>query len=621
MLWLAALPGAFGEEKPKLPAPAAHQVRFKKEIQPIIETSCLNCHGRGRAKGGFRLETRETLLKGGNSGDAVKSGDSAQSPLIHLVAGLDPDNIMPAKGRRLTAQQVALLRAWIDQGLPWDADVSFAKKEPQNLVCRAPALPQDLHGKNPIDYLLQAYWKSNKFNPPEVAPDRVFARRVYLDAIGLLPAAEELEAFVADTNAVKRAELARTLLQNNEAYAQHWLTFWNDLLRNDYRGTGYIDGGRKQITSWLYSALVTNMPYDTFVAALVNPSAESEGFIKGIVWRGVVNSSQTPQMQAAQNVSQVFMGVNLKCASCHDSFVNTWRLSDAYNLAAVFSDEPLEMFECDKPTGQTAHPAFLYPSLGNFDASTNRAARLQQLADLLTHREDGRLARTIVNRLWAQFMGRGLVEPLDDMEQPASHADILDYLAEDLVEHGYDLKRTMQVIFSSKAYQLPIVDLPEGKTENLIFRGPLLRRLSAEQFRDSIAQITGEWFAKSHYPGVTNRARASLVPSDPLMTAMGRPNREQVVTSRQTSATTLQALELTNGETLAALVRSGAAKLAAEGEPGAILSKIYKQALGRSPTEKEEKVLLASMESDATAQQVEDVLWAVILLPEFQLIY
>jgi hypothetical protein len=142
--------------------------------------------------------------------------------------------------------------------------------------------------------------------------------------IGLLPPPEELAAFLASSEPAKRERLVDRLLGDNQAYATHWFSFWNDLLRNDYRGTGYIDGGRKQISTWLHSALATNLPYDRFVAQLVHPTPETEGFTKGIVWRGVVNASQTPPMQAAQNISQIFMGVNLKCASCHDSFIDDW---------------------------------------------------------------------------------------------------------------------------------------------------------------------------------------------------------------------------------------------------------------------------------------------------------
>ena len=114
-----------------------------------------------------------------------------------------------------------------------------------------------------------------------------------------MPSPEELNTFVADRHADKRARLVKKLLADNFNYAQNWMTFWNDALRNDYRGTGYIDGGRKQITHWLYSALLTNMPYDQFVSELISPNDDSSGFTKGIVWRGVVNASQKPQMQAA----------------------------------------------------------------------------------------------------------------------------------------------------------------------------------------------------------------------------------------------------------------------------------------------------------------------------------
>jgi len=138
------------------------------------------------------------------------------------------------------------------------------------------------------------------------------------------------------------------LLNRNADYAQHWLTFWNDALRNDYTGAGYIDGGRTDITLCLYKALKTNKPYDAFVRELISPDKASNGFIRGIKWRGSVNASQRIEMQAAQNVSQVFLGLNIKCASCHDSFINDWRLSDAYNLATIYSGGPLELFHAKR---------------------------------------------------------------------------------------------------------------------------------------------------------------------------------------------------------------------------------------------------------------------------------
>ena len=249
-----------------LPPPTARPVEFKRDIEPILSSSCVKCHARGRAKGGLQIDTRETLLRGGDSGPVVVAGQSQASLLIALVAGVDPDDVMPKKGSRLTADQIGLLRAWIDQGVAWDPGITFARPAPLNLL---PHLPPagDLRASqtSPIDQILQPYFRTNHFHPETVIDDRLFARRAWLDVIGLLPPGDELESFLADTRPNKRERLVERLLADDRRYAEHWLSFWNDLLRNDYQGTGYIDGGRKQITAWLYSALATNMPYDRFV--------------------------------------------------------------------------------------------------------------------------------------------------------------------------------------------------------------------------------------------------------------------------------------------------------------------------------------------------------------------
>ena len=578
------------------------------------------------------------MLKGGDSGPTVLPGKSAESLLIALVQGLDPDNIMPRKGSRLTPAQIGLLRAWIDQGAPWDANVTFGRVEPANLKPRLPAIPSTTKAANPVDRFLAAYFAAHQFKPPRPVSDRLFARRAYLDVIGLLPPPEELEAFVADRHEDKRDRLVERLLADNRNYAEHWLSFWNDLLRNDYKGTGYIDGGRKQITHWLYSALLTNMPYNEFVAELVNATPDSEGFTKGIVWRGVVNASQTPQMQAAQNIAQVFMGVNLKCASCHDSFINDLTLADAYGLAGIYADGPLEMVRCDKPTDKQAELKFLYPELGAIDPKADKPARLKRLAEIITQRQDARLTRTLVNRFWERFMGRGLIQPVDDMEKTAWDPDLLDWLAEDLAAHNCDVKHLIRQILSSRAYQLPAVNLGEQQPPDFVFRGPAVRRLSAEQFRDALTRLTGAGYSSpavkvpvasaSNPGGETEGAgpgtvRAALVAADPLMVALGRPDREQVVSTRSTAATTFQALELTNGETLADLLKRGAEKFltAPAPAPDALVAELYEKALGRKPTAPELQVALELVGQPAQCAGVEDLLWAVAMLPEFQLIY
>jgi hypothetical protein len=598
-------------------------VIFSKDIKPIVDASCIQCHGHGRSKGGLQLDTRETLLKGGDSGVAVVPGKSQESLLIELVAGVDPDNVMPRKGKHLSPEQVGLLRAWIDQGLKWDKEITFARPAPLNLTPHPPTFQVSLSsGINPIDQILKPYFEKKGFKPPQIVSDPIFARRVYLDVIGLVPPPDGNGPFVTDGDPEMRERLVRRLLADSQDYAKNWLSFWNDLLRNDYRGAGYIDGGRKSITAWLYGALSTNMPYDKFVAQLVCPVPGSEGFTKGIVWRGVVNASQSPALQAAQNISQVFMGVNLKCASCHDSFINDWKLSDAYGLAAIYSDEPLEMFRCDKPTGTWAHPRFLYPELGEIDAIARKPARLKRLAEIITSPKDGRLPRTIINRLWARFFGRGLVEPVDDMEQPAWDQDLLDWLAEDLVAHNYDIKHSIEVMLTSRAYQLPAVARAEETTKDFVFYGPEVRRVSAEQFRDALGEVTGIWFDKAEFHAATADIRSCLVAADPLTTALGRPNREQVLTCRVSGATTLQAIELTNGKTLATILKRYGLRMA-EFPPRTadLVESLYDRAFGRNPSEAELNLASNLLGNRPQAEGIEDLLWAMTMSPEFQLIY
>ena len=778
----------------------------------------MQCHGRGKAKGSFSLETREDFLLGGDTGAPAIAGESAMSPVVEMISGLTPDMLMPKKGKRLTPAEISLFRAWIDQGLPWPESVTFFKHEPANLRPRDVALPKGGRGlENPLDRLVDPYFTSHQVPWRTPVDDLTYARRVWFDAIGLPPPPDELRAFLADRSADKRSRLVTRLLANDQAYAEHWLTFWNDLLRNDYKGTGYIDGGRKQITGWLYSALARNLPYDRFVAELISPNAEAEGFTKGILWRGAVNASMVPAMQASQGIAQVFLGVNLKCASCHDSFINEYTLADAYGLASVYADGPLEIAECDKPTGEYAKVKFLYAELGGIDPQAGPEARKEQLVNLITGRANGRLPRTIVNRLWQRFLGYGLVEPVDEMDKPAWSPEVLDWLAEDLVAHRYDLKHLIARILTSRAYQLPSVNVGETE-ENYVFRGPAVRRLSAEQFSDAVRVLTRARYAKADTrfnrqsalvagstlpreprwiwssamaqraakPGVVvfrktvnlpaaptdagialaaddnytlringshlgassrragastdfhdltphlcegentieiiaenlapdeNRgvaiaadamdtpagliayaririgsavhdlvsdaswsctvakentsappvelggvelapwrlgehflalagsppdtlpvARAALVAADPLMVALGRPNREQVVTVRQATATTLQALEMTNGGTLAALLRQGAqhllspnasptpeatASVAARGK--ALIEGLYLQSLGRPPTRPERTLAqeILGRGPGLRAEGVEDLLWSLVMLPEFQLL-
>jgi hypothetical protein len=700
-----------------------------------------------------------------------------------------------------------LLKKWIDAGLPWDEGFAFKKPayEPP-LRPRRPVLPKVSQNRaNPVDRILDAYLQKNKRPKPAPIDDATFVRRVHLDLIGLLPTTAALDSFLKDKRKDKRAQLVRALLTNDVAYAEHWLTFWNDLLRNDYAGTGYIDGGRKQISDWLYRALVDNKPYDEFARELVAPAPESEGFAKGIKWRGNVSAGQAVPVQFAQSVGQTFLGINLKCASCHDSFIDRWKLEESYGLAAVYSTEPLQLHRCDKPTGRQAKAAWLFPEIGQVDPLAAQPERLKQLAALLTHPENGRFTRTIVNRLWHRLMGRGIVHPVDAMQSEPWSPDLLDYLAVDLSEHHFDLKRTLELICTSAAYQSQTQSVGRETDEHgYVYAGPRAKRMTAEQFVDALWQLGGiapgkhdapvyrgkvdpaevkgltlrgdwiwgyaeasaavpkgevftarkEWvlaekprhasavisadngyicyvngtkvksgdnwevpdsvLLTSHLRQGTNEilvvgrnggespnpaalyfearlkfkdgttetiatdstwegtkaepdskgrfkdlpawkpavvptntqvwmsrvkdnlktalvrtalnesspVRASLVKSDLLMRTLGRPNREQIVSTRPNELTTLEAIDLANGQGLATMLERGASNIVARTWKSSdeLIQWVYRSALTRPPSNAEFELAREVVGTKPTPTGVQDLLWGIVMLPEFQLI-
>ncbi len=614
-------------------ARAAQGVDFAHEVVPILRKHCGECHTGDARQGGFSLNTREDLVAGGDSGTpGLIPGASATSELVARITSDDPDYRMPSDGEPLPPEAVAVLKAWIDEGAPWEPGFAFKGTawEPP-LALREVVLPPAVDGRtNPIDRVVDAALAAHGVPQPPQCDDRTFIRRASLDLVGLLPKTERVEAFVADADPGKRQRLVRELLDEDVAYADHWMTFWNDLLRNDYTGTGFITGGRRQITTWLHRSLAANVPFDRFVRELVSPADESRGFIDGIVWRGTVNASQTVPIQFAQNVGQTFLGINLKCASCHDSFVDRWTLRQTYDLAAITSEQPLELARCDKATGVMATPAWIFPDLGQIDATLPPPARLAQLAEIMTKPGNGWLSRTLANRLWHRLMGRGIVHPVDSLRTQPWSEDLLDLLAGDLVSHGWDVRHLLETICTSEAYAAatPAVEgLPRGT--DYVFRGPLPRRMTAEQFTDAVWTLAGTAPAKpdaevlaAPAPASLPMVRSALVKATPLMVALGRPNRDQVVTSRPSDLTTLEAILLANEQSLADEIAKGGGRILAEQgpDPDRIASWIFSAALSRPPTADEAAVARDLLGPTPTAENVADYLWSVVMLPEFQLV-
>lgn len=595
-VWAAALAVSAQTASPaRVPAGTrpVSLVDFQGQIRPLLTDRCLECHSQDKRKGGLSLATYADALEGGRNGAVIRPGNSTRSLLIHRVTGrLEPQ--MPKDEPPLTSTELALVRLWIDQGAresrtsppapaPWEAPLALVR----------PAVPGAVwtEWSSPIDRFVAAYLRTRGEEPVPV-PDALFARRVYLDVWGLLPTPEQVQAFTSDPNPGKRDALVAALLADDQQYAGHWISFWNDLLRNEDGVTYFSEtAGRKSITDWLVSALTSNLPYDKFVTKLISPSApgDPDGFLVGVNWRGETSAAVTPWMQASQNTAQIFLGVNLKCNSCHDSFVSKWKLKDAYALAAYFAPDPkLQMFRCDVALDRYAEPGFLFPQVGHLPSSGSLPDRRAAAAALFTDRRVGRLPRTLVNRVWQRLFGYGIVSNPDEMAGKPWSPELLDWVASDFVEHGYDVKHLIQTILTARAYQMPAVTRTgEPPTRGYVFAGPEVRRMTAEQFGDAIGSITGEW---NVYPGRPAPA-ASQAPAPPgapapsmpptagvygrewrvassnLSRALGRPIRDQIIPVRAAQASTLQALELVNGEILTRWLSRGARRMLGETPP------------------------------------------------------
>jgi mono/diheme cytochrome c family protein len=575
LVWAAAL---VARAAPQASAPAT-AVDYKRQVQPIIATHCLECHSKDRRKGGLSLATYDDILEGGRNGPVVRPSNGAGSLIVHRLSGTTDDAQMPKDEDPLEPAQIALVKTWIDQGAretpasppaaaPWEATLFLGRPSLPAIVWPA--------WSSPLDRFVSAHLRiEGRSVAPNAVADALFARRVYLDTWGLPPSPAELQSFLADRNPAKRAALVKTLLADNDKYAAHWISLWNDLLRNEDGVTYFSEtAGRKSITPWLVTALKSNLPYDQFVRKLVNPAtpADPEGFINGVNWRGETSAAVTPWMQASQNTAQVFLGINLKCNACHDSFISKWKLKDAYALAAYFSPDPkLQLYRCDVAQNRFAEPAFLFPEIGQAPASTTLADRRAAAAATFTDPRNGRLPRTLVNRIWHRLFGRGIVANPDEMDGRPWSPALLDFLASDFVDHGYDVKHLIETILTSRAYQMPAVPrTSEPSARDYVFAGPEVRRLTAEQFADAVGAITGEWNVS---PGQASAATGGVhardyqVASSNLTRALGRPIRDQVNSTRVTQASTLQALELVNGEIYTRWLSRGARRMLGELPP------------------------------------------------------
>src|SRR4051812_39575751 len=521
-------------------------------------------------------------------------------------------------------------------------------------------VPADVYAKLPRQNFIDGHaWDKLKrlgLTPSAPASDATFHRRAFLDVIGRLPTPDETRAFLADPAPDKRVKLIDRLLERPE-YTDWWASKWADLLRpNPYRvgmkAVFNLDG-------WLRESFRTNKPYDRFVrelvtaqgstwrngAAVVFRDRREPGPAKGSPWRNgaaVVFRDRREPDEITTMVSQLFLGVRLDCARCHHHPFEVWSQDDFYSLAAYFArlghkgqgvSPPISGGEeviFTKPTGTVKHPVSgkelpPRPLFGKAaDVTADRDPR-EVLADWVTSQDNPYFAKVIVNRVWADLMGRGIVDPVDDLRatNPPANGPLLDALAADFRKNGCDLKKLIRTISTSYVYGLATTPNDRNVGDARNYSRHYRQRLRAEVLLDAVTDITGvpEKFDATP-PGT--RAMAVWTARSPsvFLDSFGRPDPNQdPPCERTTDTSVVQALHLMNAPNLNRKVTTDdgrVAKLAASKlSVPELVEELYLLGYCRPPMSEEKSAAVNRFEKAPRRQAAEDLLWALLNTPEF----
>lgn len=490
--------------------------------------------------------------------------------------------------------------------------------------------------KNFIDGHVWDKLKALGVTPSEPAPEATFHRRAYLDVIGRLPTPDETRAFLSDTNPKKREKLIDELLDRPE-YADFWANKWADLIRpNPYRvGIKAVFN----LDAWLRDSFRKNKPYDQFVRELL--TARGSTFHNGAA---VMFRDRREPDEIATIASQLFLGVRLDCAKCHHHPFEVWGQDDFYSFAAFFArvghkgtglSPPIsggEEFVFAAPAGQVKHPVTgevmpTKPLLGKTVDVPEDGDPREALADWVTAPDNPFFARVIVNRVWADLMGRGIVEPVDDLRatNPPSNGPLLDALAADFRDNGYDLKKLIRTICTSHAYGLSSIPNDRNAGDGRNYSRHYRQRLRAEVLLDAVCDVTGVKESFAAMPAGSRAMELWTVRSQSVfLDSFGRPDPNQdPPCERTTDTTVVQALHLMNAPGVQDKVTADAgraAKLAASKKSNAeVVEEVYLLVYGRPPTDDEKAACLRWFDKPGLKrrQAVEDLMWALLNTPEF----
>lgn len=459
-------------------AAAEGGIDFHEKVLPVLEARCLECHQGGKAKEGLHLDSRAGALAGGDSGEpALVPGSPEKSPIVARIRAADPDERMPPKGAGLAASEIELIERWIAAGAVWP---EFAP------------VPTDL-------------------TPP--ADDLAFLRRLTLDTVGLVPTAEEVRGFLADPPGDRRSRAIDRLLADSRS-ADHWTGYWQDVLAENPNILNPTLNNTGPFRWWIHESLLDNKPLDLMVTELVRQGGGAKD--GGPAGFAVASQNDVPAAAKATILTTAFLGVETKCARCHDSPAHTSKQEDVFAIAGLLSGKGVKvpatssvslaklreggrapLIEVTLEPGTTVDPRwpfaeFVPESVADI-LTEDPADTRDRLAALLTAPENERFALVMANRVWARLMGRGLVElPWDWERSKTSHPALLRWLGRELVRSGYDARHVARLVLSSHAYGR--ASDPRLARPSPLFTAPARRRLAAEQVVDAAFAAVGKPF-------------------------------------------------------------------------------------------------------------------------------
>ena len=520
----------------------------------------------------------------------------------------------------------------------------LARFDVYSVTAQVVVIPKDLvytrpqaEAYNYVDAAVNERLHRLRIAPSGLCTDEEYVRRVYIDVVGLYPKPAEVQAFLADKRPDKRSQLVDVLLQRKE-FTELWVMKWSELLQI----RSGINGGNNQppfyknsllYYNWLADRIGQNQPLNQVVVDLLSANG-------GTVSNPPVNFYQTEldKLKLSENVAQVFMGMRIQCAQCHNHPFDRWTMSDYYGFNAFFAqigrkntDDPQEVIIYNNKNGESQHfltkanvkPKFLGGEEPDLKPGDDRR---KALAEWIASPRNPWFARNISNIVWAHFLGVGVVDPVDDVRvsNPPSNPDLLDQLAQHLTDYNYDVRKLVKDVVSSAAYQRSSKPNASNGGDKLNFARAQVRRVRAEVLLDAISQITE---TPNKFQGLPIGARAVQIAdgavSNYFLTTFGRAKRESVASSEvKTDPNLSQALHLMNGDAINDRIRRGRVveRLIADGMSNdVIVTDLFMRVFGRHPLAAEKAAVLKALASDPANRQavLEDAFWALLNSKEF----